>query len=125
MPKTLREIAMDRFHGSRETLMRMVKANPKGLTKDMLENGSAQVTDMTKLAKQIEGLCKSKPMTEQFEKFAKEWSNACKGKGMGKISHYLEKMGNTEFGTPPEVEKAEPKAPPRPTTSAPMSPPKK
>lgn len=125
MPKTLREIAMDRFHGARETLLRMVKSNPKGLTTDMLENGSDQVKEMTKLAKQIEGLCKSKPMTEQFEKFAKEWSNACKGKGMGKISHYLEKMGNTQFGTPPEVEKAEAKAPPRPKTPAPMNPPKK
>jgi hypothetical protein len=114
-PDKFRDVAIKRFHGSREALLRMVKANKKGLTNDQLENGQAQVKEMAKLVKTLEAAAPAKTMTQQFDKFMTEWTNATKGKGMGKIEHYLTKMGTTPFGAPP------PPAPARPSTPAPST----
>lgn len=124
-PDKYRDVAIKRFHGSRETLLRLVKANKKGLTKDHFENGDAQVTEMAKLVKTLEAAAPTKSMSAQWTKFAVEWANAKKGKGMGQIEHYLVKMGSTPFGAPPvKAAATRPVAPVRPSTPAPTGTPR-
>jgi hypothetical protein len=99
-PDTMREVAKRKFHGNRETVLRLVQQNPNGLSKDQFENGQAQVTEMARLVQTLEQHAKKKTMSEQFTKFQVEWNNAVKGKGMGKVQHYLVKMATTAFGEP-------------------------